>query len=321
LSGLAAGTLLRQNGFEVRLLDKGKAAGGRMASRRLRDEQGVVGVCDYGAQHFAVLDSRFRSRVEEWISQGFVREWCSHFPGEAATDAANIHYMGVPSMREIAVRLAHGLTLHVSARVTGFDWSEGAWLVATDTGGSYSADVLILTPPVPQIKTLLQDSAIRISPDDQRSLDNIQYDPCIAMLAILAGSSSIPQPGGLLVPEGPIKWIADNSKKGVSPTTPTVTILGHSEFSAEHLESEDETIAANMLDAARPLIGADVALFQIHRWRYSQPRTMHNNPFLWLEEPGPLVLAGDAFVAPSLEGAFLSGHRAAQEIQSRWPVH
>ena len=202
MSGLAAGKVLRKSGFHVTILDKGKAVGGRMATRRLRDEQGAVGVCDYGAQHFTVSEKVFRARVSEWKTQNIVEEWCRCFPGalETGTGTTDVFYRGVLSMREIAVRMARGFSLHTANRVTGFDWSDGAWHVATDNGDSYIADILILTPPLPQAKKLLHDSGVQLSQNDRQSLDRIEYDPCIALLAILMGRSSIPAPGGLLVP-------------------------------------------------------------------------------------------------------------------------
>ena len=53
---------------------------------------------------------------------------------------------------------------------------------------------------------------------------------------------------------------------------------------------------------------------QIHRWRYSQPSTLHDESFLMAEGVPNLVYAGDAFAGPKIEGAALSGLSAAQAM-------
>jgi predicted NAD/FAD-dependent oxidoreductase len=48
----------------------------------------------------------------------------------------------------------------------------------------------------------------------------------------------------------------------------------------------------------------------VKKWRYATPRRTFSSPY-WTHPQLPLVLAGDAFDGPRIEGAALSGLAAA----------
>lgn len=94
-----------------------------------------------------------------------------------------------------------------------------------------------------------------------------------------------------------------------------MTLLAGSEFSEACWEIDSENVAERLLTAASPWLNSPAIDDRVHRWRYSQPRTLYGEPFLALPEIS-LVLAGDAFVAPNVEGAVLSGLAAAEYLLS-----
>ena len=68
---------------------------------------------------------------------------------------------------------------------------------------------------------------------------------------------------------------------------------------------------------ARPWLGdARVVESQLKRWRFATPQTIWPEPLLVARRtaPAPLVLAGDAFAGPRVEGAALSGLAAAAAL-------
>jgi predicted NAD/FAD-dependent oxidoreductase len=93
-----------------------------------------------------------------------------------------------------------------------------------------------------------------------------------------------------------------------------VTIHAGPGFSRNQWETDDEAIARPLFAAAAQWLGSEVAQYQVHRWRYSKPSTFYGESCLFLNEPGPWVLAGDGLVAPRIEGAFLSGLSAADSV-------
>jgi renalase len=70
LSGLLAARTLQDAGRRVRVLDKARGVGGRLATRRLD-----IHAADHGAQFFTAHDPAFRRCVEDWEKAGIVRRW------------------------------------------------------------------------------------------------------------------------------------------------------------------------------------------------------------------------------------------------------
>jgi predicted NAD/FAD-dependent oxidoreductase len=58
-----------------------------------------------------------------------------------------------------------------------------------------------------------------------------------------------------------------------------------------------------------------VTEFQVHGWRFSKPLRVEEHPCCVLSASPPLVLAGDAFAGPRVEGAVLSGWAAVDALR------
>jgi len=174
---------------------------------------------------------------------------------------------------------------------------------------------MILTPPMPQSLALLDEGGIVLAPEMRARLAAIEYERCLAVMAVLDGPSRIPPPGGLAPGDGPIAWLADNQLKGIS-AEPAVTIHATHAFSLEHWDHDRQESGRALLDAAAPWLGAEIRKFQVHGWRYSKPMRVDEELCVLVSQSPPLMLAGDAFAGPRVEGAALSGWAAAEAILS-----
>ena len=76
LAGVACARELRAAGRSVRILDRGRRPGGRMASRRLLDVDRPV---DLGASYFTVSDPGFAAVVDDWQARGLAAPWTDTF--------------------------------------------------------------------------------------------------------------------------------------------------------------------------------------------------------------------------------------------------
>ena len=152
------------------------------------------------------------------------------------------------------------------------------------------------------------------------SLEEIQYNRCIAVLALLAQPSQIPPPGCISLEDDSLAWLVDNHQKGISPHGYGITLQATPQFSAQYWDSDDAEIAYILLTAAADYLDSPLCQYQVHRWRYSCPKTFYHEPYLALGEL-PLVMAGEAFVAPTVEGAVISAIAAAESIRQRFGLH
>ena len=312
ISGLITATVLQRQGIEVTVLDKGRGIGGRLATRRIKYSESMVGVFDYGTQYFNVEQPEFQIWVDNWLQQGVIKKWCEGF-GEAD---GKPRYCGVNGTRGIAKYLAQDLDVRVNTKVVKVSYNK-LWLVETENKQLYQADMLLMTLPVPQALELLDASLIVLPLEIRFSLESISYHRCITVLALLEKPSNIPAPGGITLEDDYLVWLADNYQKGISPHGYAVTLHATSSFSDDYWNSDDAEIAYKLLSAAADYLDSAVIKYEIHRWRYSLPKTFYFEPCLALLEL-PLVFAGDGFVAPKIEGAVLSGMAAGKLISQRF---
>lgn len=316
ISGLVAARQLQSHNVSVTLLDKGRSAGGRLATRRIEVENEGTAVCDHGAQFFTVRDSRFAKLVIELLDARIIKEWSRGFADIDGLYEADgqARYCGVQGMNLVAKHLASGLNVRVSEKVTCLDYTEKQWQIATESGLKFNADALILTPPVPQSLELVQSGNFVLPEALRQSLETIHYNPCFALMAVLDAPSAIPEPGAVQLRSEPIAWIADNHRKGISPEVYSVTIHAGPEFTHQHWDVDHAAIAQKLLHAASEWLRAPVKTWQLHRWRYSQPQLTYPEPCALVAQPAPLIFAGDAFAEPRVEGAALSGLAAADTL-------
>ena len=304
IAGLMAAQSLSNNGHDVVVVDKGRSPGGRLATRRIDDA-----TLDHGAQFFTVRDSVFKSHVEKWIESGVVTEWCRGFNSTAQNNDGFPRYRGVRGMTDIAKHLAQGL--EVRCNTLAFSIARGAtskWQVNIDDGSALNADAIIVTCPLPQTYALLVTADIELP----ESMLRTEYDRTICLLAVLDTPSVVAQPGGLQNPDKTFSFIADNAIKGISSAV-ALTMHANPQFSLEHWDTSTDDVQPLLLERAKPWIGdATVVTSQIKKWRFATPLTIWPERY-WANEM--IVLAGDAFGGPKIEGAALSGLSAANYLQ------
>ena len=70
-----------------------------------------------------------------------------------------------------------------------------------------------------------------------------------------------------------------------------------------------------LIETARPWLGqAQIVDASLQRWRYAGPVTPWPDPYCMVHQDPLVVLAGDAFAGPKVEGAHNSGRAAAKVI-------
>jgi hypothetical protein len=305
MAGLSAAAALQKAGRKAVVIDKGRGVGGRMATRRIG-----AAMFDHGAQFITTRDSHFGDVLENARTAGAAMEWCRGFTAEADCHA---RWRGTPGMSSLAKHLALGLEIVQEKQVSALHQMTDHWSISTAYGETWSAKAIILTAPVPQSLVLLEAGGVVIELAVKTRLSAIQYERCLAVMAVLDGPSRMPPPGGFAPTHGPIAWIADNQLKGVS-AEPAVTIHATDEFSVAHWDQDRDETARRLIGAADEWLGVGIKSFQIHGWRFSKPKQTDPSSCAVVSSAPPLVLAGDAFAGPRVEGAAISGWAAAEAV-------
>ena len=111
MAGLIAASELQRAGLRVLIIDKSRAVGGRMASRRIDGAN-----FDHGAQFITSRNPRFATVLEQTRQNGALKEWCRGFSG---LEDGHSRWCGIPGMSAVAKHLAAGLDLRLEMPVTG----------------------------------------------------------------------------------------------------------------------------------------------------------------------------------------------------------
>lgn len=304
LSGLTAARALVENDVDVVVFDKGRGVGGRMATRRVETPAGVA-VFDHGAQFFTARSEMFRAMVADWQRADVVFEWCRGF----GDNDGHPRFAVRGGMAALTKYLARGLDVRTSTLVFSVASSDDGWIVTLDDGSTHRADGVILTCPIPQSYSLIANTSIEL-PNDLLMTD---YERTLGVLAVLDRPSTVTAPGGYQNPDAVFSWVGDNQKKGVSEL-PALTLHANPAWSLRHWDTPHDEAHIALLDAARPYIGdATVITSQFKRWRFATPMTVWPDT-QWSDGTGTVILAGDAFAGPKVEGAVTSGLAAAHAL-------
>ncbi len=335
IAGLCAAGELVRAGRRVLVIEKSRGVGGRMATRRIG-----AAVCDHGAQFFTVRGRAFGGVVAAAEAAGAATIWCHGFERDGD---GHPRWRGVRGMTDLPKRLAavgagHDGPGRCDIRVGARAAAVGVPTVRRDGGASAdsahrvevvldaSADPVglircrgtILTAPVPQSLELLAAGGFTLDTEPCRRLASIGYDPCFALMVVLDRPSRVPPPGAVPFPAGdvgPVAWIADNQRKGVSPV-PALTVHATGAFSRDHFDRPAEEVTRMLLEHLRAWIDGDpataVIATSLHRWKFALPTTVLPEPLVAVGDAPPIVCCGDAFAGPRVEGAASSGMAAGR---------
>lgn len=297
VSGSMLARGLSAHGIDSVVLDKGRGMGGRMSTRRNGDTWH-----DHGAQFITVRDQRVRKLFAGLLAEGIVREWFN-----ADTDGLP-RYCGVHGMSGIVTALANGCDVRVNAEVESVSHDGIVWTVRCRDSRMFTANTLVSSAPVPQTLQLLENGNVAIDEDVRGVLTSVRYERCIAALVRTTLPIDVRR---AIQPD--IAYVGDNHDKGIS-VEPSYTIHATAEFSERMWDADRIEVATHL---AKCVFGDDlegVVEVGVHAWKYSRPLTTTSSTFIRALDNPPLILIGDAFGGPRVEGAIISALDAIEEI-------
>ncbi|WP_010183496.1 NAD(P)/FAD-dependent oxidoreductase [Sphingomonas sp. PAMC 26605] len=299
IAGLACAVRLQAAGHSVKLFDKGRGAGGRMATRRVASPCGDVAF-DHGAQFFTARDPHFAAAVTGWAARKIVTPWPS-----AGDDA----WVGTPAMNVVVKALAEPLAVEWNAHVDALRRSDGSWFL--DSVSDKSFDAVIVATPAEQAGPLL----VAHEPAMAAMAQACPSAPC--WTAMVAFGERIAIAEDIVRDAGIIGWAARNSGKPGRGGIEAWVIHATADWSRDHLEDGetrvvDALLAALAAEATQPLPAPVVRIG--HRWRYARARAVRHGA-LW-NDATRIGAVGDWLLAPRVESAWLSGRMLAGRILS-----
>ena len=313
VAGLTAAQALSNCGHSVTVVDKGRAPGGRISSR-----SGDYGPFDHGAQYFTARDPRFVARVKAWRAAGVAAPWPGRMgvarQGELSPKTGDQpeRFVGVPSMRAIALHQAQMLDVVSGVKIAGLRRNDKKWWATVEEGSAPPpADAVLVTAPSEQAAPLLEPA-----PALAAAAGRVRHAPCWAVMVSFARTLDIAY-DGLFVHDSPLSWVARDSAKPGRPAGERWVLHGGPTWSEAHIEEQPERIASALLESFFAAVGIPPAApthCVAHRWRFALAEPPIDRGCLF-DDDLRIGAAGDWLNGARVEGAYLSGLKAAERIR------
>ncbi|WP_440711398.1 NAD(P)/FAD-dependent oxidoreductase [Herbiconiux sp. YIM B11900] len=326
IAGLACAAALRAEGVPVRVVERGRRAGGRMSGRTLHGRP-----VDLGASYFTVPDgSAFGAVVASWEEDGLAHPWTDTFtvldgsPADARSAADGNSAADEPRTTTGPVRYAadHGLRSLLVDAAEALDADPGADVLfehdvtqvhADGTVDGIRYDTVVLAMPEPQAVRLLDPMsplAARLRPD--------AWEP---VLAIVLGYGERAWPvdlhGAFVDGSALVSFIADDGDRR-GDGAPVLVAHTTSAFAREHLEHPEGAVDAVTAEVTSLLGLGDQPRpdwSHAHRWTYARTTASHPEPYALYDR---LAICGDAWGGrSSVSTAWASGDALGRALAAR----
>ncbi|MEE4296635.1 MAG: FAD-dependent oxidoreductase [Wenzhouxiangella sp.] len=313
-SGLTAASELASVGLDVVVVEKARGPGGRCATRR---QDGFA--FDHGGQYFTARSPEFAAQTELWKSAGLVSAWTPQIsvfgerPDVVGRSPAE-RLVATPGMNAVLKSMASSLDCRFGWRAAELAYEHERWRVRRDQEDDWiEAGSLLVTAPPQQSADLLSDVSALAT-----TIGAVPMNPCWAvMLGFDAPLNS--RFDAAFDNEGPLSWMARNSSKPGRSGEAWI-LHASAEWSRTHLEREEGWVVRELLNAFRQRVPVALAtppaLSRAHRWRYAlAPKPLAQDCLI--DSSNRLTVAGDWCAGNRIEGAWISGKAAAEQIL-RW---
>jgi renalase len=285
IAGLACARALVDGGARVRVAERGRVVGGRLASKRF-DGRYV----DIGAAYLVADHPDFVAQVASWEARGLARPWTDTLrvhPGGGVA-VGPMRWAAPGGLRTLAVDLADGLDVQLESPLSS---------IPAD------ADAVVLAMPGPQALRLAPPEAVAAAARAQT------WHPVIAAV-LTYPTREWGDLRGAFVNEHPVLTTVcdDGDRRGDG--APVLVAHSTAALAAHHLD--DPAAAGPVLaDAVGELLGLTAEPeVRVHRWTYAQPDPGDADHAV----DGRVWLCGDAFGKPRVQTAWLSGRAVARAL-------
>ena len=288
VAGLSCARALTDGGARVRVIERSRVVGGRLASKRYHGRY-----ADIGAAYFVADDPAFTAQVTSWQSRGLARPWTDTlqvYPG-ATPSAGPVRWAAPGGLRSLATDLAAGLNIQLSTTLDAIP---------------QDADAVVLAMPGPQALRLTPPPGIAAAARAQT------WHPVIAAVLSYPSREWADLPGAFVNNHPTLATVCDDGDRR-GDGAPVLVAHSTPSLATQHLDHP--SLAGPVLaGAVAELLGLSARPeINVHRWTYAQPDPL-DTPYA---VDANVWLCGDAFGRPRVQTAWLSGLAAAQALLTR----
>lgn len=313
ISGLSCATQLKKLGHVVEVFEKSRGPGGRMSTRHADDWS-----ADHGAQYFTARNPIFIEEIRSWVKNGAASVWepklSVYEDGQwRQTNNKEIRYVGTPKMSSPGKLLAQNLSIQYQQTVNSIQKKGNKWSINSLESGAITKefDWVIIALPATQAGNL----TYLLSEQIKDITNSAGMKGCWTLIARFREKPSV-QFDAAFINNEIISWICKNNSKPGRKGLESWTIHANPAWSQEKIEADQETVTKLITSCAQKLgLDCNNADLSIHRWRYANGH-IPASPEFYIDPDLNLGICGDWLHGGRVEGAWLSGYKLANKIDS-----
>jgi hypothetical protein len=287
MAGLACARELLDEGIPVRVLERGRVVGGRLASTKYDGRY-----ADVGAAYLTADDHAFQGRLDSWRVAGLAEPWTDTLlvfdrTGTPRPTTGPMRWSAPGGLRSLAEDLARELDVTLEHEVT---------LLADETR---DAQAVVLAMPGPQARRLVGMDAARAQ----------HWSPVLAAVLTYPERVWADFRGAFVNDHLVLATLCDDGDRR-GDRAPVLVAHSTGAYAQPHL-GDPAAVADEMATAVADLLRInEKPVVHVHRWTFAQPDPVEG---LFARE-GDVYLCGDAFGKPRVQTAWLSGRAVAHAI-------
>jgi renalase len=316
VAGLACARRLADQGRAPVLFDKGRKAGGRLATRRAETAVGPAQF-DHGAQYFTARDPAFAAAIAGW--RGAATPWDGDFAvleaGRPRPMPVEDRFVGAPRMSALAAAMAEGLDVRCGSEIVRVrTMADGHWLTDAEQRDFGPFDAVVVATPAEQAVRLLDPVAPALAQEAKAA----RTAPCWAGLFAFDTPTFTPFTALRLKDHPVLAWVAlDSAKPGRNEDVVCWVAHARPDWTRANLERAAEDVLPDLQAALSDLFdNAPAPIWaQAHRWRYAQVEQAAATAYGW-DETRRIGVCGDWRLGARVELAWRSGHDLAGALRA-----
>jgi predicted NAD/FAD-dependent oxidoreductase len=299
ISGIFAALKLRDSGIKnIKLFDKSRGLGGRLATRRSND-----GKFDHGIQYIKLDNISNLPQIKSLKDNNILKE-----------SVVSGLFIGNDGMTSIAKFLAKDLIISKEFKLISLSKEENSIIMDFENGETIRTDSIILSSPIKQSIEILEQSKITLNSKRLEEIMQLEYHPSLILMVESENSINLSSDFYHEYPNGNFNSITDNFRKGVSKKENFYTLLCSHDFSEKNFEENYEHINSLLKDELDTIFGKDYKIISNHKWRYSIPKNFYTyDDSINIGSDSFIGLCGDIFTNGKFDGAIKSGFSIAEK--------
>ena len=313
-SGIILAQKLKNIG-EVKIFEKARGVGGRMASR-VKDDFNF----DFGAQFFYAKTPEFQEFIKPFIDQKILNSWCGNFVEidnykityQREWPAEKNHFVPSPKMNQFCKELSRDLNISLQTRIAKIERIAKKWQIFGDKNNSLGEfDWLFFSIPAPQLLELIPSEC-----NFFEATKNVKMLGCFALMLGLEKPLNL-QYDIALVKNSLISWISSERSKPQRKKSASYTILARNGWADDNIENDIEEVKNQLMAEFSKIINQPIEGIihqDIHRWRYANIAKQERGSKFFLDNEMRIGACGDWLIHGRIEACYLSASALFKEI-------